>query len=56
MTLLTLLFFIANLTFGQVVINEYSASNLHSFKDNYDKTEDQLKMDQFYQVITHQLL
>lgn len=31
-------------SFGQVVINEYSASNLHSFVDDFGKTEDWIEL------------
>ncbi len=36
--------FISSTAFSQVVINEFSASNLHSFFDNYTKTEDWIEL------------
>lgn len=36
--------FISVSSFGQVVINEYSAANLHSFQDGFGKTEDWIEL------------
>ena len=36
--------FVLNITFGQVVINEFSASNLYAIEDNYFKTEDWVEL------------
>ncbi len=41
---LSLLMIVINTIFGQVVVNEYSASNLHSFSDNYSKTNDWIEL------------
>ncbi|MBK7096909.1 MAG: CotH kinase family protein [Saprospiraceae bacterium] len=38
------LLFFMNLSWGQVVINEYSASNLRSYPDNYGKYEDWIEL------------
>jgi hypothetical protein len=38
------LLFFANLSSGQAVINEYSASNLRTFPDNYGKYEDWIEL------------
>ena len=38
------LLFFMNLSWAQVVINEYSASNLRSFPDNYGKYEDWIEL------------
>ena len=40
----SLLLFMSITTFGQVVINEYSASNLTGYLDNYQKTEDWIEL------------
>ncbi len=42
-TLLLAVFFLSSLK-GQIVINEYSASNLKSFYDNYNGTEDWIEI------------
>ncbi len=39
-----LLLFIASILNGQIVINEYSASNLDNIKDGFNKTEDWLEL------------
>ncbi len=39
-----LVFSLPTMSFGQVVINEYSASNLNSFIDNYGKYEDWIEL------------
>lgn len=43
-TLLILLFASIGNLFSQVYINEYSASNLHSFLDSFQKTEDWIEL------------
>jgi len=42
--LIVILLIFVNTIFSQIVINEYSASNLHLFKDNYGKTEDWIEL------------
>jgi hypothetical protein len=37
-------FFLNSFAFSQIVINEYSASNLDGFPDNYDKYEDWIEL------------
>jgi len=41
---LLLALFVLPTTEAQVVINEYSASNLHSYRDNYEKSEDWIEL------------
>lgn len=41
---ISLIFFISVFSSAQVVINEYSASNLRTFPDNYDKYEDWIEL------------
>lgn len=43
-TIAVLVFFFISMTYGQVVINEYSASNLTTYTDNYTKTEDWIEL------------
>lgn len=38
--LLSLLYIVSSLSYGQVVINEYSAANYTDYDDNYNETED----------------
>ena len=43
--LLAIIFIVSSFNaFSQIHINEYSASNLHSFKDSYGKTEDWIEL------------
>ena len=43
-TFYSLMFALSSISFSQVIINEYSASNLNSFIDNYGKYEDWVEL------------